>query len=276
MMRKLLNPEIETFVVGGLGCDDATMKRVGRELSEEINDVSCFTYSEASKMGHQVLKMAKGKQLAGNSGGGSLLKGLLQEYPHDLPDTFTLTSPPNELTKWRAAVGFTRTVRAVLTKSHEGIMNDSSDSPIDMVRSFVKETGMHPVEYYKLIRDACRFKQLASAVALHGMGIRQVNLIVPRDDELFSSYKLSMNHDGADSDGVFYTTIDGGHNRFSDHPLKVIREAEQAPYAMITEHTLSVDIPERLSMLPTLSESASMALQGLQRIAAQHVARAAA
>ncbi len=275
-MRKLLNPDVETFIIGGLGCNDATMRRVGRQLSEEINDVHCFTYSEASKMGHQILKMAKGKQLAGNSGGGSLLKGLLQEYPHDLPDIFTLTSPPNELTKWRAAVGFTRTVRAVLARSHEGVMRDSSTSPLDMIQSFVKETGMHPVEYSKLIRDACRFKQLASAVELHGMGIRQVNLIVPRDDELFSSYKLPMNHDEDDSDGVLYATIDGGHHRFSEQPLAVFREAELAPYAMITEQTLSVDIPERLSMLPTLSESASTAIQGLQRFAVQRVARVAA
>ncbi|MEO5690851.1 MAG: hypothetical protein ABIQ64_01560 [Candidatus Saccharimonadales bacterium] len=265
-MMKLLNPEVDTYIFGGLGSDRTCMDDVTTKLSPEVSHVRGITYSEASKKGYELWEAVDQQNVVPFSGSGPLAAKAIQELPFR-PDTLTFVSPPNVITRWSAMVGFARAAKARADiKSTDEITN----STVHMISRFVAETGMHPAEYFKLIHNARRFNQLASAVALHDMGIRQVNLVVPRNDEMFSSYELPMTSDNNDTDGVRYIVVAPGHSRFSSDPLGVLHEAERAPFAMVTPDILGVAVPERLSVPPTISETAKFALRTLHHMAKSH------
>lgn len=270
-MRKLLNPDVETFIVGGLGSDRACMQNVVGKLSEEIDGVHGYTYNEACKFGARLWEETDQHNLIVYSGSAPLAAKAIQMFSYR-PDTMTFVAPPNELTRWSALVGFARAARA---RAQVGMQDGDPTSSLETLRRFVTETGTHSPEYLKLIHNSRRFNQLASAVALQAMGIREVNLVVPRNDEMFSSYELPIGNDEQGMSGARYAVVKGGHARFSVDPLGTLHEAEQAPYAIVNENTLGVEVPERLSTPPTISESLTFAMHGLQRMAKSRVLHAA-
>ena len=270
-MKHLLNPEVETLIVGGLGSDRSCMQKVVGDLSQEIDDVRGFTYYEASKMGRKFWQETNKRNLILYSGSAPLAAKAIKQY-QQRPDTLTFVAPPNVLTRWSAMIGFVRAARA---RTDIGQQDGISDSSVDMIRRFLTETSSHTPEYFKLIHNSRRFNQLASAVALQSMGIREVNLVVPRNDEMFSSYVLPMGNDEEGKVGARYIVVDGGHTRFSADPLGTLHEAERANYAMVDDEILGVAPPERLSTPPTISESLRLALHGMQRLTQDRLSHAA-
>lgn len=261
-MRTILNPDAETFIIGGLGSDRTCMQNVVDGLSGHVQGLQGVTYSEACKMREKLWEQTDQQNLIAYSGSGPLAAKAIQLYQFR-PSTMTFISPPNELSRWSVMVGFARAARA---RTEERTESDNHASTFQMVRRFLAETGTHPPEYLKLIHHSRRFNQLASLVALQSMGISQVSMIVPRNDEMFSSYELPLDGDQSGVDGARYVVIEGGHSRFSNDPLGVLRESEHAPFAIVNPETLGIDVPKRLSMPPTFAESLSIAGHSLQNV----------
>lgn len=257
-MNHLLNPDRETIIIGGFGSDAVCVDRAAANLSSVLpKQVFGITSREARKHLSHLAEYADGRNIIPYSGSATIAAHIARR-PDVTPASINFVSPPDRISRYGAVHGF---VKAALARSNAA--QNSEEGAVAQTGRFIREIASHPDNYYRLIHESRRFEQLAAAVSLKSLGIERVNLIIPRDDEMFSSYGISLDSD-SDSEGVRYVVIDGGHTRFSNDASGVFLEAQSAPYAVITEQTLSRDLPERIQQAPTVSSALGASVGALR------------
>ena len=258
-MRNLLNPNVETVILGGLGSDRKCVETAAKSLEAKTNTrVIGVTNHEARVDPCAFASFLNGRNVIPYSGGATIAFSSVRKYDA-APASVSFVAPPDVLSRFGALRGFAKSARA-----RNQTDNALDYSVLQQVGRFVREVGSHPEDYYRLIHEARRFEQLAAAVALQASGIEKVALVVPKGDEMFSSYELPLDHNEEnDVDGVRYIVVDGNHTRFSSQAGMMLDEAQHAPFAVVTERVLGVDIPERLWAAPTLGEALTMSAHSL-------------
>ncbi|MFZ2494477.1 MAG: hypothetical protein WAW60_01720 [Candidatus Saccharimonadales bacterium] len=259
-MRNLLNPNVETVILGGLGSDEKCVTKAAKSLETVLEQkVIGVTNHDARANIMGFVALIDGRNVIPYSGGATTTYTAIDRYSAR-PASVNFVAPPDTLSRYGALRGF---VKSAVART-ASIPPDDDEGALSQISRFIREVGGHPEDYFRLIHESRRFEQLAAAVSLRSLGIDKVGLVVPRDDEMFSSYELPSDHNPGDVvDGVRYIVVDGGHTRFSSDSAGMLREAETSPFAVVNEHVLGVDIPERLWAAPTLGKTLAASTHGL-------------
>ncbi len=259
-MRNLLDPNVETVILGGLGSDEKCVTKAANSLETVLErKVIGVTNHDARANIMGFVALIDGRNVIPYSGGATTTYAAIDRHGAR-PASVNFVAPPDTLSRYGALRGF---VKSAVART-ASIPSDDGEGALSQIGRFIREVGGHPEDYFRLIHESRRFEQLAAAVSLRSLGIDKVGLVVPRDDEMFSSYELPSDHKPGDVvDGVRYIVVDGGHTRFSSDAAAMLREAETSPFAVVNEQVLGVDIPERLWAAPTMGEALTASAHAL-------------
>ena len=227
-MRNLLDPNVETVILGGLGSDEKCVTKAANSLETllERKVIGVTNHDARANIPY--------------SGGATTTYAAIDRHGAR-PASVNFVAPPDTLSRYGALRGF---VKSAVART-ASIPSDDGEGALSQIGRFIREVGGHPEDYFRLIHESRRFEQLAAAVSLRSLGIDKVGLVVPRDDD------------------VRYIVVDGGHTRFSSDAAAMLREAETSPFAVVNEQVLGVDIPERLWAAPTMGEALTASAHAL-------------
>lgn len=236
-MNSLLDPKYPTVVVGGFGSNHECMSHVAGQLQATCEQpVTGMTTHEMRAAGEKFWDCIEGTNVIAYSGSGPYIqRGVVKG--RSAPRTMTFAAPPEVVSRYAAIMGFTQAARRRVSPSER--------SSLGVATAFVQEVGRHPVESWRLVHELRRFNQIAGALALQSV-VPRVNVVVPKEDEIFPRHIVPLSYGQTDQVGVRYVLVEGGHSRFIDDPVGMLCSAEMAPFAVIDHETFARDIPDQL------------------------------